>query len=232
MKEVETMTYSDYRRVARENLQGNWPLSIGVAALAWLLGGILVGNAIIPQFTFHFRGEDLSLKDWLDLVLSYTHTYGNSTVTFSFLSLAQFILGGVVQLGYARYLLNQHNKANFEFRDLFSQFDRFGQGFAQSFLRSLYITLWTLLFIIPGIVKGYAYAMTPFIMAENPDMTANEAITASRALMDGHKGELFMLDLSFIGWDILAALTLNLGHLALNPYRNAAHAAFYKDITA
>ena len=94
------------------------------------------------------------------------------------------------------------------------------------------MALWSLLFIIPGIVKGYAYSMTPFIMAENPDMSANDAITASRQLMDGHKGELFMLDLTFIGWDLLAALTFNLGHLALNPYRNAAHAAFYKDLTA
>ena len=86
--------------------------------------------------------------------------------------------------------------------------------------------------MIPGIVKQFSYAMTPFIMAENPDMTANEAITASRELMDGHKGELFILDLTFIGWDLLALLTLNFGHIFLNPYRNAAHAAFYKDLTA
>ena len=226
------MTYSDYRRVARENLAGNWPISIGVAALAWLLGGLWVGSTFIPQFTFLFRGEDIALKDWLDLALSYTHTYGHSTVSLNLIALAQFIIGGVIQLGYAQYLLKQHNRANFEFRDLFSQFDRFGQGFAQKFLRGLYVALWSLLFIIPGIVKSYAYAMTPFIMAENPDMSANDAITVSRQLMDGHKGELFMLDLTFIGWDLLAALTLNLGHLALNPYRNAAHTAFYKDLTA
>ena len=74
--------------------------------------------------------------------------------------------------------------------------------------------------------------MTPFIMAENPDMTANEAITASCELMDGHKGELFILELTFIGWNLLAALTLNLGHLALNPYKNAAYAVFYRELTA
>ena len=85
--------------------------------------------------------------------------------------------------------------------------------------------------MIPGIVKAYSYAMTPYIMAENPEMSAQDAIRASMQLMDGHKGELFWLRLTFIGWDLLAALTLNLGHLALNPYKNAAEAAFYRELT-
>ena len=72
--------------------------------------------------------------------------------------------------------------------------------------------------------------MTPFIMAENPDMTASQAIKASMELMDGHKGDLFLLDLSFIGWSLLCLLTLNLGHIALNPYCNAAYAAFYRSL--
>ena len=72
--------------------------------------------------------------------------------------------------------------------------------------------------------------MTPFIMADHPELTASEAIDRSKELMDGHKGDLFVLDLTFIGWDLLAAITLNIGHLVLNPYKNAAHAAFYREI--
>ena len=72
--------------------------------------------------------------------------------------------------------------------------------------------------------------MTPYILAENPEMTASQAIEQSKYMMDGHKGELFCLHLTFIGWDILAALTLNLGNLALNPYKNAAEAVFYRDL--
>lgn len=226
------MTCSDYRRVARENLRENWGLSIGVCALAWLLGGLLVGSSFIPQFTFQFQHESTTLEDWLNLALSIGGTFGATTISLNLLSLAQFVIGGVIQLGYTQYLLKQYNKANFEFQDLFSQFDRFGQGFAQKFLRTLYTFLWGLLFVIPGIVMGYAYSMTPFIMAENPDMSASEAITASKELMNGHKWELFTLDLTFIGWSILAAATLNIGNLALNPYKNAAYAAFYKDLTA
>ena len=224
------MTSSDYRRIARDRLQGSWPLAIGVAAVACILGGLVTGSSFIPQFNIRIEGQDISsLQDLLNLFsVRDISAFGLGSA----LGLAQFIIGGVIELGFAAYLLKQHNKANFELQDLFSKFDRFGQGFAQRFLRGLYVTLWSLLFVIPGIVKSYAYAMTPFIMAENPEMSASDAITASRELMDGHKGDLFILDLSFIGWGILAAITCNIGYLALNPYRNAAYAAFYKDLTA
>lgn len=223
------MTYSDYRRVARQRLQGNWPLAIGIAAVACILGGLVTGSSFIPQFNFRIEGKDISsIHDLLNLLsVKDISAFGLGSA----LGLAQFLIGGVIELGFVTYLLKQHDRSRLKFQDLFSQFHRFGQGFAQKFLRGLYVTLWSLLFVIPGIVKSYAYAMTPFIMAENPEMSANDAITASRTLMDGHKGELFTLDLTFIGWDILAAITCNIGHLALNPYKNAAHAAFYKDLT-
>ena len=224
------MIYSDYRRLARENLTGNWAVSIGVGAIAMLLGGLISGGSFLPEISYRIEGQDISsISDLLnELTTQEVSAFGLG----SLMGLAQFILGGTIQLGYANYLLKQHNRANFEFQDLFSKFEYFGQGFAQQFLRGLYVFLWSLLFVIPGIVKSYAYAMTPFIMAENPELTANEAIAASQQLMDGHKGELFTLDLTFIGWGILAALTMNIGNLALNPYKCAAYAAFYKDLTA
>ena len=98
--------------------------------------------------------------------------------------------------------------------------------------RVVFAFLWGLLLLIPGIIASYSYAMTPYIMVERPALTPMEAITASKELMQGHKWELFCLDFSFIGWDLLAALTLNLGHLFLNPYKNAAYTAFYRNIKA
>ena len=224
------MTYSDYRRIGRENLKENWALSIGVALIASMLGGLLTGGSFLPDIDYKAAAEQ-SMAAGASIQLFNTGIALNFGAD-SFLDLVGFILGGVIQLGYTQYLLKQYNKANFEFRDLFSQFDRFGQGFAQHFLRGLYTALWSLLFIIPGIVKSYSYSMTPYIMAENPEMTASDAIKASMELMNGHKGELFILDLTFIGWDILCALTLNLGHLVLNPYKNAARTAFYKELTS
>ena len=221
------MTYSDIRRVARENLSGNWGLSIGACLLAAIMGGMLIGGSFLPQLNIHMENQDI--ESWEEF---FRVTLGSTTFSVNTINLVHFILGGVIQLGYAQFLLKQYNRANFEVKDLFSQFERFGQAFLQRFLRILYTSLWSLLFIIPGIVKSYAYAMTPFIMAENPEMTASEAITASKEMMDGHKGELFTLDLTFIGWELLCLLTLNIGHLWLNPYKNAAYAVFYKDLTA
>lgn len=97
-------------------------------------------------------------------------------------------------------------------------------------LSTIYIFLWTLLLIIPGIIKSYSYALTPYILVEHPEMSANEAIEESMRLMDGHKFDLFYLQLSFIGWAILSILSLGLGLFWLIPYQMTAQAAFYRDI--
>ena len=218
------MTYSEIRQAARDNLRGNYRLSVLVAFVAVLLGGIITGGTIfrvdVDTEVFHHLPR---------FIVRYLAIMGSVS---GFFALVQFIIGGTVQLGYAKYLLKQHDHASFDIHDLFSQFDRFKEGFLQNFLRNLYIFLWSFLLIIPGIVKSYSYAMTPFIMAENPDMSAKEAIEASKQLMHGHKDELFTLDLTFFGWSLLAALTLNIGHIFLNPYKNAAYAVFYKELTA
>lgn len=97
-------------------------------------------------------------------------------------------------------------------------------------LSTIYIFLWTLLLIIPGLIKSYSYALTPYILVEHPEMSANEAIEESMRLMDGHKFDLFYLQLSFIGWAILSILSLGLGFFWLIPYQMTAQAAFYRDI--
>ena len=91
--------------------------------------------------------------------------------------------------------------------------------------------MWSLLFIIPGIVAAYSYAMAPYILAENPDMTVREAIAASKEMMRGSRWRLFCLGFSFIGWSMLCILTLGIGNLWLRPYREAAQAAFYRDLS-
>ena len=86
------------------------------------------------------------------------------------------------------------------------------------FLQGLYIALWSLLLVIPGIVKTYSYAMTPYIMSEHPSLTANEAITESRRIMNGNKWRLFCLDFSFIGWELLCSLPLYAGGFLVLKY--------------
>ena len=116
------------------------------------------------------------------------------------------------------------------FEDLFSGFDIFGNAFVLNLLITLKVIAWSLLFVIPGIVAAYRYSMATYIMAENPGMQATEAIERSKALMDGRKGDLFCLDLSFIGWALLATLTAGIGYLWLTPYMTVSRAAFYRSL--
>ena len=218
------MTSSELRAMARRNLEGTWGISVGVALVAALLGGLIVGTGSNINFNFNEDTVRNLPPIFWTVLLPLVSLAG-------LLGIVSFILGGTVELGYAKFLLKQYDRKELQFSDLFSQFERFGTGFAQKFLRTLYTCLWALLLVIPGIVKGLSYAMTPFILEEHPEMTASEAIKASMKLMDGHKMDLFILGLTFIGWEILACLTMGIGFLFLNPYMNAAYAAFYRNIS-
>jgi len=94
-------------------------------------------------------------------------------------------------------------------------------------VKNIYIFLWTLLLIIPGIIKSYAYSMVPYILADNPNIGVNRAIELSNEMTRGHKLDMFVLDLSFIGWYILGMIPFGLGVLFVNPYFNATNAELY-----
>lgn len=111
------------------------------------------------------------------------------------------------------------------FTDGFSQ--QFGRNLLLGFLRGLFTALWSMLFVVPGIVKHYAYSMSFYIAADHPEYTWNQCMDASKRMTAGHKGELFVLDLSFIGWFFVGALCLGVGSLWVTPYYNASWANYY-----
>ena len=97
------------------------------------------------------------------------------------------------------------------------------------FLRDLFLFLWSLLFFIPAIIKAYSYRMVPYILADHPEMSGTEVITLSRQMMNGSKWRAFVLDLSFIGWHILSALTMGiLGIFYVTPYKCSTDAELYQ----
>lgn len=98
------------------------------------------------------------------------------------------------------------------------------------FLMGLFVNLWALLLIVPGLIKAYAYALTPYILVDNPDLSANQAINLSKKMMKGHKFDLFYLHLGFLGWAILSVFTLCVGLVWVMPYMMTAQAAFYQDV--
>lgn len=97
-------------------------------------------------------------------------------------------------------------------------------------LMTLYTYLWFLLLIIPGIIKSFSYAMTPYILRDYPELSYNAAIEKSMAMMKGYKMKLFLLYLSFIGWALLCILTLGIGYFFLMPYMYTSISAFYEDL--
>ena len=211
----------DFRDRARQMLRGKWSGAVAASFVAAIFGGLIAGSS----FGFKLNIDEEVLAKLPQIFRSYLAVAASIGST---LSVVAFILGGTVRLGYCKYLLNLHDGKPAVTKDLFSQFNRFRDGFVLNLLTSLYIFLWSMLFIIPGIVATYKYAMAPFIMLEDPGIKPSDAINESKELMYGHKSSLFFLNLSFIGWSLLNVLTLGIGSFWLNPYINASHATFYR----
>ena len=117
-----------------------------------------------------------------------------------------------------------------EAKDAFSGFDDFWSAFKVTFLVGLFTFLWSLLFVIPGIIKTFSYSMSMYILAENKGKGARECIKESMAMTNGHKGELFVLGLSFIGWALLGAITLGIAYIWILPYMQATYANAYQSL--
>lgn len=230
------MYAADFREKARISLQGNWGKAVGVGLVAALLGA---GTTAVSYGSGSgYSREVESISDLNGVVpVEFQVTYLAVLSVLGFIALVfgliHFVAGGAATLGYVKFNLHLVDKKPASFADLFSEFHRFGAGFLMQLLRVVYIFLWTLLLVIPGIYAAYGYAMAPYILMENSDITANEAITKSKELMNGNRWRLFCLEISFIGWAILVAFfTLGIGMLWLVPYMETSFAAFYREIKA
>ena len=145
-------------------------------------------------------------------------------------SIASALIGPAFTLATVAIYLKLANGESIAVGDVFSKFDQFWPAFKVNFLVNLFTALWSLLFVIPGIIKGFSYAMANFILAENPGIGAREAINRSKAMMDGHKMELFVLNLSFIGWYLLCGITFGIAAIWVVPYMSATMVNFYNSI--
>ena len=234
----------DFRRIARNALTNKWLIAVAVGLVASILGGIGSNG---PEFKVNINGSNISMNfNMAGQTIYSTGTNGgiNSEIgafilaslpiiiiVALFMAVVYFVLGSFVGVGYAKFNLNLVDKKNAAFENLFEYFSHWKTTTITRLLHALYTFLWSLLFIIPGIVAGFSYAMTDYILAENPELTADEAITQSKTMMYGNRFRLFCLQFSFIGWDILATLAFGIGHLWLTPYKQAAYAAFYREVS-
>lgn len=237
------MYAADFRAAARRALSGKWFLAVAAGLIAALLDGAHF-NAPRLELKFqvreglHFEIGSVDLTSLVGLNIPSRMTawiFTNAVlvlVSAIIIGAVLFAIGSVVSTGYARFNLALIDGEEPRLADLFEPFPRFKTLFCARFLVLLYTLLWTLLLIIPGIIASLSYAMTPYLLAEHPELTAGEAIRRSKELMEGNRWRLFCLGFSFIGWAFLCVVTFGLGSLWLTPYAEAAYAAFYRDLTA
>ncbi len=152
-----------------------------------------------------------------------------SSFSFGLLALLALPMGFACDVAVLN-LVRQRQRPQVE--NLFSIYrTNFEKAFLVPFLVQLFISLWCLLLIVPGIIMAYAYSMAIYVSNDHPELSSMEAIRRSKELMRGHKWDLFVLDLSFIGWILLAIFTGGIGIFFLLPYIEAAHAEFYRELT-
>jgi uncharacterized membrane protein len=193
---------SEYKDMALRSLEGNWTKAVVASLIAFLILEIV--------------GSSPSM-----LVDPVPGMVWQGVITIMLLPLAW---------GYTVFFLRMAREENTDYERLFDGFSQYVRITLAELLKGIYVLLWMLLLIIPGFVKDYSYAMTEFILKDHPEISGEEAICQSMKMMQGHKMQLFLLDLSMIGWFILSCLTLGIGFLFLVPYNYSAHAHFYEDL--
>lgn len=223
-------TRAELKSRAKTILRKNyWPAFL--ASLVLLFSGSVEGRG--PSMNYNMNSQDPNVNgfqmappEWLNQIMPFVFSVG-MIIVISALLLRIFI-GYPLEVGGRRFF----NEAAEERTNL----ENLGRGFngqwytnvvGAMFQRSIRIFLWTLLLIIPGIVKAYAYRFVPYLLADNPNMPYDRALYLSNQLTAGHKWQMFILDLSFIGWYILGLLALGIGTLFVHPYVNATMAELY-----
>jgi len=207
----------DLKRRAREQLQGKWLQAGIVCFIAWLVTMSFSGGNVVHSFQNVWQnGEQVRV-----------HTTNSSNDLGGLLS---FVLSGPITLGVSCYFLKLIRNEGPFIENMFGGFKFFIKSFVLNLLITIFTTLWTLLLIIPGIIAAFRYSMSYYIMIDNPELSAFEALNQSKLMMVGNKFELFSLWCSYLGWFILGVLTLGIAFLWINPYYEAAKANFYQDL--
>ena len=207
---------ANLKALARENLIGKWLIAVIVSVVAWLLTDALTGNSGKETVEYVCRNGE-----FVKTVVNHSN---------SVFSLIAFIIGGPINFGLASFFLKLARNQEAAFSEIFTGFNHFLKNFTLNFFIILFTFLWFLLLIIPGIIAILRYSMAYYIMNDNPELKALEAMELSKKMMYGHKTRLFFLWLSFLGWFLLGIFTLGVGFLYLMPYYNATKANFYEDV--
>ena len=212
------------KQKAKETLRANSPRIYLVGILSSLLTTVGVGATEWPTIRVMLRADSLE-------EMVYLMEQSQAISTGFALSLATFVMTlflNLVTCGWQLFTLRaSRGEETGGIETLFACFQQFWRFLLAHLLMNLFTFLWSMLFIIPGIIARYSYTQTIHIMLDNPDISPLEAIAASKQLMRGHKMEYFILELSFLGWAYLSVFTFGLLGIWLNPYMQVTFANYY-----
>lgn len=211
------MTISHIKQLARTSLKGHWGLTVGLTFLVFLITSLIpwfVEVLFSGGFSNWFTQEQPSLAaDAANIIIAILIIPLSISVYWFYLSLVRAEGPEISHLFSVYY----DSKTFFKLIGL-------------AFVMGIFVFLWSLLLIIPGIIKSISYSQAYFLIKDHPEYTILEAITESKKRMNGHKAKYFLLQLSFIGWAILSLFTLGIGFLWLIPYISASTATFYNEL--
>lgn len=199
----------DYRALARDALRGKWKRTVLLVLLAMLLGAGILGGGVsfgsssgvsIPEQDIEMLVGGEASREMITALLAVS-------VVTTVLSLWSFFMGSYVRVGLVRMLDNTLEGESPRPGMLFPR-GIYGKCLGLAFLRSLFVLLWSMLLVVPGIIAGYRYSMADYILYKNPEMKAMDALRESKMRMQGRKWRLFCLEFSFIGWELLCTVPL------------------------
>ncbi len=208
----------DLKEKAKDALRGNYMNAFLVSLVILLTGG--GHNSGGGSGGSSSQGMNEYISAWLLMIIAL--------VVFIFILIRIFV-GYAIEVGGRKYFVSLFTEADSETRLLGYGFKnkRYWDILLTLLVRDIFLIGWFLLLIIPGIIKSYSYRMTTYILAENPNIGRTRAIELSKEMTRGEKLDIFVLDLSFIGWYILGLLALGIGILFVQPYYDATNAALY-----
>ena len=220
---------SELKREARAVLKQCYPTALAVTAITAVLSNSgKVSGAIsekLPTLTGKIGGLAIASDIDLFAVIAIVLAVLSSTVVLSTLML---LISAPIKVGESRYFL-EGTQYRFDMKNILHGFTcgKYKNILVSLMLKEIFLALWTMLLVIPGIVKGYAYSMVPFILAENPNLSPRQVIDISCRMTKGYKFRVFLTQLSFIGWYLLGALCFGVGTLFVMPYERATFAQLY-----
>lgn len=222
-------TRQEYKKRAWNTLT----TSYWIAFLMTLIYGVVSGGINFTyNFNDHSRADSGDFNfDAINLMFFLSIFLIIFSIAFAIGMVFSFFVVNPLTVSKSRFFLNNCTSKG-ELETIFFSFKKgkYMNIVATMAWRTLIIFLWTLLFIIPGIIKGYSYCLVPYILAENPNINYKEALRISKDMTDGYKFDIFVLQLSFLGWYLLGLLCCCIGVLFVTPYYEQTFAEMYLDL--